>query len=128
MGLLSSDMIQALGVIVGLVVVAVLVIKASSSQSAYATRSMETVVNVMAGGLRDDMRETQTRIHEDLRSYQSQQNATQNATRDRIERVDDRLTEIGASVNQVRRDHGDRLSVVERIVSPPQSLPRDLDA
>ena len=116
----SHEMIQALGVIVGLVIVAVLVIRASSSQSAYATRSMENVVSVMAGGLRDDLRDTQKRIHEDLREYQSQVHEDQRLTRDRVEAIDKRLTTIGNSVNLVRDDLGERVAQLEREVLPPQ--------
>ena len=122
---MSQDMIQALGVIVGLVIVAVLVIRASSSQSAYATRSMENVVSVMAGGLRDDLRETQKQIHNDLRAYQAQVHDDQKQTRERVEAIDNRLTKIGHSVNLVRDDLGERVTALEREALPPRSRNRE---
>lgn len=126
MDILSHEMVQALGVIVGLVVVAILVIRASSSQSKYATKSMEHVVSVMAGGLRDDMRASQGQIHDDLRAYQGQVHDEQHATRKRVESMADRVNVLASAVTQVRDEHGERLIVIERTLGGITT--RDLDS
>ena len=118
----GNEMVQALGVIVGLVIVAVLVIRASSAQSAYATRSMESVVKVMAGSIHDDMRAMQERIHEDLRSYQGQVSEDQRVTRERVAAIDQRVTQAAAGINLIREQHGSRIGKLEQKLNPPKAV------
>lgn len=89
---LAPGIVEASGVLVGLVIVAILTIRASSSQAKASSQSMERVVELMAKSLRDD-----------LRAYQGQMHTDSRATMVRVEALDNRMTEIARAVNDTRK-------------------------
>ena len=99
---MAPGIIEASGVLIGLVVVALMVIKAGSKQATESGRSLERVVEVMAKGMRDD-----------LRAYQSQAHADAKATQSRIESIDSRLLDLRRDLSETRSHHEDRLRALE---------------
>lgn len=118
---IAPGIVEASGVLVGLVIVAIMTIRAGSLQSKASAGSMERVVELMAKSLRDD-----------LRSYQSQMHADSRATMNRVEALDARMTEIAraltetrGALTEAREDLGDRLRVLEREIMPTPSRPAE---